>query len=773
MRSLFVLLLLSGSTFAQTNSTAWIGEPSGDWFELDNWTEGVPSENTTAQIRDGSANLFSPNGAFIDSLEIGVGLFTTDGTLRTVDSNLFVASDVIVGRSLLGPSTGLLDMTGDSALFGGNVTIGSAIQGFATGTAIVSGGVFRTTKAVPELIVGRIDGEGTATGRLQSGGPIGDAQFGFGLVSAGQLIGEGGLADGIIEAQSLFGSTRSVLLVGRNESSGAGHAIGALEVSGDVSGFATAQFGVNESKNGGTAEATVSIGGAYSVGSTTLGSPDGSGVASMLMQFGSKIVGNELLVNQGSEMIMWNSIDANYTNHGTASILGTPSANSNQPSRVNLSGPFNQSSTGVLEFDINGAQPGFGYEHIVVDEAVSMDGRVHLNFFNDFTPKEGHTFEFVQSLSRNGYTSRGISVSASNLSPNLAINVVEDGSLKLELVPPKPVAYVNNSGINPIWHDTKNWNLGQIPNSVNRISLVNEKPTDQSIAVTRPADVHDLIVGGVTNTMTLVVPSESTLNATSEIDINRNGLLSLSGDLIASKTNIRPGGAMFGEGRVTGDFENQGLVRIGVEKGPQQMTIDGDFSQLSRGWLEMDIFGSGDGEFDTLFVDGDLFLDGTLTLTLDDVKNIVPGVPIRLFSATGNITGNMTLQYPLLGNTLEFGFTTDDMGDIMLISSETGPGDLGDMNRDERVDQCDFDAFTLALRDIDTYMDIYSESPSTRGNINGDGEFDVDDIQPFFDLTNGVACKEEDVEAIPEPTSSMMIGIALVSGLLIRRKRTE
>ena len=87
---------------------------------------------------------------------------------------------------------------------------------------------------------------------------------------------------------------------------------------------------------------------------------------------------------------------------------------------------------------------------------------------------------------------------------------------------------------------------------------------------------------------------------------------------------------------------------------------------------------------------------------------------------------------------------------------------LGDMDGDGDVDNFDIQPFELALTDPTSFASQYQrwhEDTIRRGDIDGDGDFDNFDIQPFEELlTSGVA-------PVPEP-STMVLLLLGAAGLL-------
>lgn len=95
-------------------------------------------------------------------------------------------------------------------------------------------------------------------------------------------------------------------------------------------------------------------------------------------------------------------------------------------------------------------------------------------------------------------------------------------------------------------------------------------------------------------------------------------------------------------------FVNQGtLAGVG--------TIDGDYDQTASGMLVLDFFGSGPGSYDSLFVNGNVALDGTVEIDLVDGFTPVAGDEFTILTWTGSLTGDFSnLDFAPLTDGLKF-----------------------------------------------------------------------------------------------------------------------
>lgn len=118
MSGVLVLAFLAavGQTQGSTNTTVWQHDPAstGCWMVQDNWTQGVPAENTTAFIMNGGTALVHDDGAVAERLFLG------------------------------GRRNGAVEQTGGSLTLGRGLWLG---YGRAGGYYDLSGGTFATTNA--------------------------------------------------------------------------------------------------------------------------------------------------------------------------------------------------------------------------------------------------------------------------------------------------------------------------------------------------------------------------------------------------------------------------------------------------------------------------------------------------------------------------------------------------------------------------------------------------------------------------------------------------
>jgi fibronectin-binding autotransporter adhesin len=110
-----------------------------------------------------------------------------------------------------------------------------------------------------------------------------------------------------------------------------------------------------------------------------------------------------------------------------------------------------------------------------------------------------------------------------------------------------------------------------------------------------------------------------TIDPTSELDlaayVQTDGLTLVDGTLSASGGVLLNGGLLKGIGLIAGAVDNEaGTVSPGDS--PGTLSVLDDYTQGAGGTLEIELAGTGSGQFDVLSVGGNALIDGTLDVTL-------------------------------------------------------------------------------------------------------------------------------------------------------------
>ena len=164
--------------------------------------------------------------------------------------------------------------------------------------------------------------------------------------------------------------------------------------------------------------------------------------------------------------------------------------------------------------------------------------------------------------------------------------------------------------------------------------------------------------------MTGDIGSGQTLRLLSGVNsppLNNAGTIALTGGVLntSSLTNT---GRLAGIGIVTGSVNSSGAVAPGAS--PGTLTINGSYSQSAAGSLEIEVEGTGIGQFDKLAIGGNATLGGTLTLQPSGgyAASAAVGNNIAFLSYGGSRTNQFatTTTNPPLACPKQFTVTYDD-----------------------------------------------------------------------------------------------------------------
>jgi hypothetical protein len=327
---------------------------------------------------------------------------------------------------------------------------------------------------------------------------------------------------------------------------------------------------------------------------------------------------------------------------------------------------------------------------------------------------------------------------------------------------PEPDKFVPPLAADAIWSDSSIWGSLSVPGSTSQVSLVNVSNQPKQVRVNTSAVVQSLRIGGPEHGMSLRVADEGTFSATHEVTIERGGRILLDDAIMRSAALVvQPGGRFAGSGTFTGSFENRGLVAIGLTSQPAALNIEGDFIQDRRGTLDVELGGTGEGEFDTILIDGMAQLGGFLDVSLLANVTLRQGDSFEILRASGGIQGTFDLMSAVMVDNI--GLEVVYGGDSVILYSSGVT--LGDMDRDFDVDEDDVDDFILGLKDAHTYYQEWNRPPSLSGNVNLDADFGFDDIPPFLALV-----EQQEPQVVPESSAFLLAWTGALGWLWVRRR---
>jgi len=95
---------------------------------------------------------------------------------------------------------------------------------------------------------------------------------------------------------------------------------------------------------------------------------------------------------------------------------------------------------------------------------------------------------------------------------------------------------------------------------------------------------------------------------------------------------------------------------------------------------------------------------------------------------------------------------------------------VGDMDGDGDTDFDDIDPFRIGLANPASYAATYLVPAQLRGDTDGDGDLDFDDISGFVALLAGGSLGAS-AHGVPEPASGALVAIAMAGVIMVRRRK--
>ena len=478
----------------------------------------------------------------------------------------------------------------------------------------------------------------------------------------------------------------------------------------------------------------------------------------------------------------------------------------NSPGTITINGNYTQTSTGALEIEVGGLNASANeHDLLVVTGTASLNGRLEVPIVNGFVPQPNDLITFLDAGVLTGQFSAVVSPNLASVNPDVAIQLIYDYDndlAKLKFVMPQ--TDIEFDGDDPIvgWQDPDTWTTGMVPNSTNIITVQNLVSGGQRVEVAGAnASVHELTVTSNTDPITVAVDPGLSLSATTSVTVGNQGVIELGapfnpvgGQLASSTTLVDNGGLLAGNGTVAGNLIVGGgngpesILRPGFSVG--HVEVIGDYQQGTNGTLAVETgIIAAPGQVDTVNVEGEAQLGGTLSVDISQLLVAVPGSTtfeiVRADTLVGTFDNVETVGSDEFYVRAIYDYEADGGGG----TASGGICDLGDMNCDGQLNGDDTHAFAVALRDLDRYYEDYLTFTSAGGDLDGlaDGQFhpngriDFDDINDFAALVAGSgsgANFDGIVAAIyaqaiaPEPSSGLLFlsGVGMMAVGLPRRR---
>ena len=763
----------------------WISGP-GTWTERNHWQSGsVPDSNTVAVVDDGGlADVIMPTSA-VAGLDIlngsinvdiegslivnGTSRVGPDGTLSILAS---AATEPFTTQSL--DIQGVLDVNR-----GGNATVSNELSVAPSGTVAIGPGSFmnvlgglRNLDAATETLTG---GAYDIGGLLVfSGAHVVTNQATLVLNGTGAMIGD---LDGGNALNDLAGNAASsnLNLINHN-----------LGVSGD---FTNA--------------------GSFTIDNSSFNAAGTYVQTSGITQLNEGILAASSVQIQSGQLTGQGTVFGKLVNAAEA-IPGLDGAGILQ-----IRGDYIQTEAGRLVIEIGGLQVGTRHDQLNVAEGMAqLGGLLELRFTRGFQPAFGQRFLVIQGNVTSPFNSLRFPNSLQGLALDL---IYGSNGMVVEFAWPTDETYESLSGGGlwseaSLWEQGVPSSLDMV--NLTKTVPGNQTLTVDIDAFVHQATVRTQ--PELTGTLTLVVPDGQNWSATSDVTVGTNASIKVDGGnfqaggnvtvdgagsarFIQTGGNVNIGGNLelatvdgsgvysltggtldlnggailmgfgspifdFSGGRLTNvrrvsadDPKDAKLVQVAGTlapgNSPGTIEIEGDYTIMNAGTLEIEVEGISPGEFDELLVGGNATLDGTLDIQLEETYDPSVGDMIAVLTAS-NISGEFSsVTTAMDDDTIMVPIYT---GNMMFLCGST----IGDMDIDCDVDTNDIDEFVLALNDPIAYVLQEGFSGEDLGDFDNDNDLDFDDVDGFAAALGGGMSVQQILNWVPEPGGFVMWGIA-------------
>jgi hypothetical protein len=259
--------------------------------------------------------------------------------------------------------------------------------------------------------------------------------------------------------------------------------------------------------------------------------------------------------------------------------------------------------------------------------------------------------------------------------------------------------------------------------------------------------------------------------ATSRLDINNRlnlngrtmtitgaGVVSVNNNLLTGTggTVANSGSTLQGTGTVNGVLQNLSGGTVAPGNSAGKLSVTGNFIQNSTSSLQMELGGTGDGQYDKLAVGGNLSAQGSLTVQLINGFTPAAGNSFDLLDWGGTRSGTLALNLPSLSPGLAWNTSSFVSTGVLSVAS-TGDADF---DNDGDVDGADFNTWQRGLG-------ISSGATNGQGDANGDGAVNGTDLTIWKGTYGGAVVVSA---GVPEP-AGFALAILAFAGLAARRRR--
>jgi hypothetical protein len=315
--------------------------------------------------------------------------------------------------------------------------------------------------------------------------------------------------------------------------------------------------------------------------------------------------------------------------------------------------------------------------------------------------------------------------------------------------------------------EPNNWSAPGVPDLMWDVELRNTLVANQFVAVPQNTTVYRLTVSATEGRQMQLQLGGQTLTTYGDVKIEAGGEIFINGGKLDAQVVNIEAGRLFGRGEIhVGSGPIYGVVRnIGGRVDPGtlgaagELTIDGDYSQLNGGTLEIDLAGTTPvTQYDRLTVSRNAFLDGTLEVGLLGFTPSV-GAAFTILTAGDAVFGEFDNLVLPGGFQWNVAYNANNV-----VLSVAGLGLAGDYNANGAVDAADY----VVWRD-----NMGATGSSLPADGNGDEVVNHDDYlvwrSNFLKTAGASASTTAAMASVPEPVGCTLGLLAAACGAMCLR----
>ena len=263
---------------------------------------------------------------------------------------------------------------------------------------------------------------------------------------------------------------------------------------------------------------------------------------------------------------------------------------------------------------------------------------------------------------------------------------------------------------------------------------------------------------------TLVIDADQTINVANQLNVNGDGVLSVTRGGVSAALSVNFGTTVITEATAAiGLVDNRGdLILIDAVVEGQVSNNGGELTVVNGATVdEVQLFSTGLVDLQVasatgasaLTVEGEAFLNGALGVTAGDLSGVSAGDEFDLITAAGGLTGVFATEaLPTIGGGLEFGVVYEPNRVALVVE-----GVAGDYNGDGTVDAADYTV----------WRDTFDSTTNLAADGDLDGVVDADDYDVW--VSNFGATAFAATAAVPEPAAAPLVLLGVST--LLRRAR--